>query len=104
LKKKKFEVAHDITTNCENDFLTKGLLYYNSEKRLFLLKEAEKLCYSKTSIARLVKFTVDNWNKDSVTIDDIREMQTIESYVQENTPAWKKSLFSRLGEFINKEE
>ena len=104
LRKKKFEAAHSITTNCEQEFVTQGLLYYNNEKRLFLLQEAEKLCYSKTAISRLRNFTVDSWNKDSVTLEDIREIQTIEEFVQEHTPTWKKSPFARLGEFINKAE
>lgn len=104
LKKKKFEKAHSITTNCEYEYVTQGLLYYNNEKRFLLLQEAENLCYSKVAISRLRNFTVDNWNKDSVTIEDIREMQTIEEFVRDHTPAWKKSPFSQLGEFINKSE
>ena len=104
LKKRKLETAHDITTNWEYEYFTKGLLYFNNEKRYHLLEEAEKLCYSKTSISHLRSFTVDNWNKDSVTLDDIREMHTIEKYVDNNTPAWKKSIFSQIGKFINKTE
>lgn len=104
LTKKKFDDAHSVTINCENDYVTKGLLYYDTEKRIFLLQEAEKLCYSQTSISRLRRFTVDNWNKDSVTLDDIREIRTIEEFVREHTPIWKKNPFWRLGEFINKAE
>ena len=69
-----------------------------------MLGEAEKLCYSKVTISRLKRFFVDDWNEDSVTIDDIREMQAIEKYVRKNTPAWKKSVFSRIGDFVNDEE
>lgn len=104
LRKKQFEEAHKKTTNCEEEYFTKGLLYYSNEKRCSLLEEAEKLCYSQVAIARLRRFTEENWNFDSVTVDDIRELAAIEDYVHENTPAWKKNIFSRIGSFINTAE
>ena len=104
LKKRQFEEAHNITVNCEQEYFTKGLLYYSNEKRISLLNEAEELCYSKVTISRLKNFTEDNWNKDNVTLEDIHEFQTIEEYVRKNTPAWKNNLFSHIGDFINNAE
>ena len=101
LERKRYEDAHNSTMNCESDYFKKGLLYYSDEKRSSLLDQAERLCYSRLAIARLKMFTDENWNPDNVSIEDIREFAAIENYVKKNTPAWKKSVFSQIGSFIN---
>ena len=103
LKKTQFEEAHNETTNWKNTYITKGLLYYDNKKRASLLESAETLCYSKDSISHLRSFTCENWNSDNVTIEDIREFQSIESYVHQNLPLWEKSVIAKFGKFVNQE-
>ena len=101
LRKRQFEKSQEETISCKNTFVTKGLLYYNNKKRESLLESAESLCYSKNAIERLKSFTCENWNSDNVTIDDIKQLQSIEAYVQQNSPRWERSLLFKLGKFIN---
>lgn len=104
LQKRQYEEAQKETVNCTNTYFTKGLLYYDNDKRVTLLKSAEKLCYSKVAIEHLKSFNCENWNSDNVTLDDIRELESIEEFVQNNTPLWEKSMFTQLGKFVNQTE
>lgn len=101
LRKTQFDEAHRNTINRQNTYVTKGLLYYDIKKRKSLLESAETLCYSKTAIEHLKTFTHENWNSDNVTIEDIKELETIEAFVSQNSPIWEKSLFAKLGKFAN---
>ena len=99
-KKEAYEKSHLASISLENEYVTDGLLHYNDEKRKILLKKAEELCYSKTIIDRLKNFTTSNWNSDSVTVGDIKDLQSIEEYVRKYTPGWEKSIFSLLGKIV----
>lgn len=80
-----------------NALTIKGLQYYNPDKRQVLLNKAETLCYSKSTIESLRKIGEDEWNLDSVAAPEIEVFMTIEDYVNDNTPFWKKPL-AKIGE------
>ncbi len=69
-----------------------------------MLNNAEKLCYSKVSIDKLKDFDSNKWNRDNVTIDDIKDLEAIEEYINDNTSSLEKNLFSDIGEFFNQTE
>ncbi len=101
MKKKQFEKAHTQTSNCQNEYVVCGLLYYTNEKRAELLNMAEELCFSKSLINSLKKFDTSNWDIDNVFVEDIKNFETIEEYVKKNTPKWKKNIFKKIGDFSN---
>ena len=101
LKKSEYDEAKSYEDDCKSAFFTKGLLYYDTEKRVALLTSAEKLCYSPNKINHLKTLDSEKWNPDNVNIEDILDLQAIENFVEENIPRWKKSLFTKIGEFLD---
>ena len=81
----------------QNEYICFGLLYYTKERRKNLLLRAEKLCYSKKIIDNLNQFSDENWNSDSVNEQIIKDFETMESYVNEHTPSYEKSVMFALG-------
>lgn len=79
-----------------DNVVSTGLQYYKN-RRGPLLEEAEKLCYSKKAIEALRAIDDENWNTDSIDYDTIAALQTMEQFVGEHTPHWKKGLLYRIG-------
>lgn len=100
-KKNEYDEAIKYEDDCKSAFFTKGLLYYDTEKRTDLLNSAEKLCYSQNKIDYLKTLDSDKWNSDNVKVEDIIDLQAIEDFVEENIPKWKKNFFTKIGEFLD---
>lgn len=102
--KKQYDDALNEKQRCEASFLEEGLLHFDSNARSNLLNRAEELSYSSKTIDYLRDFDSKKWNPDNVTVEDIRMLETIEHFVDEHTPLWKKSFLYKMGCFINETE
>lgn len=101
LEKKK-ESVDEILNQDEKTIISKGLLYYDQEKRETILNDAEKLCYSKERITRIRRDADDeNWNTDTVGLEMMQEFDAMEQYVGNNTSWWEKSPLSKFGSWLN---
>lgn len=100
-KKNEYNEAKKYEDDCKGTFFTKGLLYYDIDKRTALLNSAEQLCYSQNKIDHLKTLDSDKWNSDNVKVEDIIDLQAIEDFVEENNPRWKKNFFTKIGEFLD---
>lgn len=79
-----------------DNVVSTGLQYYK-ERRGPLLEEAEELCYSKKAIGELRAIEDGNWNTDSIDYDTIAALQTMERFVGDHTPRWKKGFLYKIG-------
>lgn len=85
LQKKKSDLTSQIEAD-KNNVVTKGMLYFDSEKRKHVLDEAEQLSYSRMKLDRLRGFDDQSWNSDNVDFETITEFQAMERYISENSP------------------
>ena len=95
LQKKKSEITRQIEEDISN-VVTKGMLYFDSEKRTQLLDDAAQLSYSQMKIEKIRCMDDSNWNADNVSLETITELQAMEEYVGENSPG----LLSEFGKFM----
>lgn len=95
LQKKKSEITRQIDEDISN-VVTKGMLYFDSEKRTQLLDDAAQLSYSQMKIEKIRCMDDRNWNADNVSLETITELQAMEEYVGENSPG----LLSEFGKFM----
>jgi len=85
------KIEEDIT-----NVITKGMLYFDSSKREYLLNEAEQLSYSQMQIDKIRCIDDSNWNADNVDFETITVLQSMEQYVSDNSPG----LLAKLGKFV----
>lgn len=95
LQKKKSDLTSQIEAD-KNNVVTKGMLYFDSEKRKHVLDKAEQLSYSRMKLDRLRGFDDQSWNSDNVDLETITEFQAMERYISENSP----SILSQLGKSV----
>lgn len=95
LQKKKSEITRQIDEDISN-VVTKGMRYFDSEKRTQLLDDAAQLSYSQMKIEKIRCMDDSNWNADNVSLETITELQAMEEYVGENSPG----LLSEFGKFM----
>lgn len=95
LQKKKGEITRQIDEDTSN-VVTKGMLYFDSEKRAQLLDQAGQLCYSQMNIDKIRYMDDSDWNADNVDLETITELQAMEKYVRENSPGF----LSEFGKFV----
>ena len=95
LQKKKSDITRQIDEDTSN-VVTKGMLYFDSEKRAQLLDKAAQLSYSSMKIEKIRCIDGSNWNADNVNLETITELQAMEKYVGENAPGY----LSDFGKFI----
>lgn len=94
LIKRRDELEIKIEKDTKN-VVIKGMIYYDSEKREHLLREAEHLSYSQLKIEKIRQFNDATWNADNVDFDVITELQAIETHVGENS----EGIFGAIGRF-----
>ena len=104
--KKQLQIADcRLTSDQENLFnierdsqnvVTKGMLYYNSQKRDELFRKASQLSYSQLKIDKLRSLDDAHWNADNVTLETIHELEALEAYIGDNSPGF----LSSVGSFI----
>lgn len=102
LQRKREDLEKKIQKDRENK-VVKGLLYYSEERRSVLLDKADELKYSRKTIQRLRTYDKNQWNTDSVDHDLIADFETVEKYVNGNTPSWEKSPFAKFGKMLNRD-
>ena len=94
---KKLSDKNQEIENSKKDLITKGLLYYDHEKRNNIISKAEALKYSNSIITKLRKISSEDWNPDNIDENTIKDFQSMEMFVNDNTPRWEKSILSKLG-------
>lgn len=102
LKKDEYEKAESFEADCKFAFFTNGLMYYDTERRTRLLESAEKLCYPAKKIDYLKALDNEKWNADDIKIEDIIDLLAVEDFVEKKTPKWEKSVFYKIGTFLDK--
>ena len=95
LQEQKIEIDKQIDADISN-VVTKGMLYFDSERREQLLNDAEELSYSQLKIEKIRCMSASNWNADNVDLETITELQAMEKYVEDNSPGF----LSKLGKFV----
>lgn len=95
LQKEKRDVASRIEAG-KNSVVTKGMLYFSSEKRKQVLDRAEQLSYSRLKIDKFRCLDDQSWNSDNVDFEMITELQAMERHIGDNSPG----LLSQLGKFV----
>lgn len=95
LQKKKSDLTSQIEAD-KNNVVTKGMLYFDSEKRKHMLDKAEQLSYSRLKIEKIRSIDDQSWNSDNVDFETITELQAIERYVGKNS----SGVLSQLGKLV----
>ena len=93
---KKRETFYDQIERDSQNVVTKGMLYYNSQKRDELFRKASQLSYSQLKIDKLRSLDDAHWNADNVTLETIHELEALEAYIGDNSPGF----LSSVGSFI----
>lgn len=101
-RQEKLEIDNELN-DLESQKKDYGLnKYLDKNFRLSILNNAENLGYSKTDIQRM-KYYVEEWNQDNVTIEVIDNFRNIESFIKQYEPASNKSTLYKIGLFIKNE-
>lgn len=100
LQKELTAVDKEIVTDDINVVLA-GCNYYDEKRRKDILNRAEELHYSNREINKIRNIEKNDWNPDTVGIEEIAELDAMEQYVHDNKIWWEKSFIYKVGEFIN---
>lgn len=88
---------------CEQkqNYVDKGLQYYDEEKRRVLFERAKSQHYSMDTLARLQELKGEKWNQDNVDYNVIKDVKKVETFVGKNLARWEKSPLTAIGGLIN---